>query len=200
MTELAEGLLPPPGRHRPGGSAVTAGAVVLLVGVATGSVTAWNGEPAADPGPSPGVLVQFDYAVRVPPGWRHTGGMPERRRTLLTPDTAPAGSDLIVIEQTPLGYDSAAEPARADRELRDRFRAASASDPTMAGPIRRDTVSGRSVAAYRQVLPNAGADVDWYVLFDRDVQLSVGCGHTPAGAAAVARACAGVVGSVARTR
>jgi type VII secretion-associated protein (TIGR03931 family) len=41
-----------------------------------------------------------------------------------------------------------------------------------------------------------GADVDWYVLFDRDAQLSVGCQHTEAGADAVRAACDQVLRSL----
>ncbi len=57
------------------------------------------------------------------------------------------------------------------------------------------TVAGRSVATYRQ----RGADgwtVDWFVVLDRDGQLSVGCQATPAGVEEVRRACEVVVGSV----
>ena len=50
-----------------------------------------------------------------PAGWEHTGGLPERRRVLLTPLAAPDGSDLIAVERSPLGYDTAAEPERAQR-------------------------------------------------------------------------------------
>ena len=52
------------------------------------------------------------------------------------------------------------------------------------------------MTAYRQRNPT-GSVVDWYVLFERDTQLSVGCQHTATGAAAVAAACAAVVGNAA---
>jgi type VII secretion-associated protein (TIGR03931 family) len=54
------------------------------------------------------------------------------------------------------------------------------------------------VTTYRQRHPD-GLVVDWYVLFERDTQLSVGCQHTGAGAAAVATACATVVGTLHRS-
>jgi type VII secretion-associated protein (TIGR03931 family) len=57
--------------------------------------------------------------------------------------------------------------------------------------------AGRTVIAYRQRLPTRGAEVDWYVLFDRDAQLSVGCQHTRSGMAEVGAACAEVVASLA---
>jgi type VII secretion-associated protein (TIGR03931 family) len=58
--------------------------------------------------------------------------------------------------------------------------------------------AGRAVIAYHQALPARGAEVDWYVLFDRDAQLSVGCQHTGPGAVEVGRACSQVVASIAR--
>ena len=67
-------------------------------------------------------LVQYGYRVALPEGWAHTGGLPERRRTLLTPVTAPEGSDLIAIEASPLGYDPAAEPAAGRRGAAGRVR------------------------------------------------------------------------------
>ena len=57
--------------------------------------------------------------------------------------------------------------------------------------------AGRSVVAYREAA--AAGDVDWYVVLDGDAQLSVGCRHTPSGAAAVGAACETVVGSLRRT-
>ncbi|MDT7592752.1 MAG: molecular chaperone DnaK, partial [Pseudonocardiales bacterium] len=57
-------------------------------------------------------------------------------------------------------------------------------------------VADRDVIAYRQRQPGLGAEVDWYVLFERDAQLSVGCQHTPGGVEAVRTACVEVVGSL----
>jgi type VII secretion-associated protein (TIGR03931 family) len=153
--------------------------------------------PGVGPAP-PAVLAQYDYSLRLPSGWRHSGGLPERRRTLLTPAGAPEGSDLISVEQTALGYDSAAEPDRAYRELHDRFRREAATDAALTGLTMSATYAGRTVIAYHQALPTRRAEVDWYVLFDRDAQFSVGCQHTASGAAEVGKACAGVVASLAR--
>ena len=53
-----------------------------------GRLSAWH-RRAALPGTHPGVrragvLVQYGYRVDLPEGWEHTGGLPERRRVLLT--------------------------------------------------------------------------------------------------------------------
>jgi type VII secretion-associated protein (TIGR03931 family) len=180
--------------------------VAVLTVVAAGLVTAAvvsrvttgtaSSAPMRPSGPS--VLAQYDYTLRLPAGWRHSGGLPERRRTLLTPAAAPDGSDLVSVEQTALGYDSAAEPDRAYRELHDRFQREAAGDPALADLTMSTTYAGRTVIAYRQALPIRGAEVDWYVLFDRDAQLSVGCQHTPSGTAEVGAACTAVVASLAR--
>lgn len=147
-------------------------------------------EPSAPPA---GVLVQYGYRVGLPAGWAHTGGLPERRRTLLTPVATPDGSDLIAVERSDLGYDTAAEPARAAAELRAVFDRAVAAGSELSDYAAVD-FGGRAVASYRELDP--AGPIDWYVVLDGPAQLSVGCRATPAGAAAVRAACATVVGSV----
>ncbi|GAA3245644.1 hypothetical protein GCM10017691_52920 [Pseudonocardia petroleophila] len=149
---------------------------------------------SVDPGPQPppdGLLAQYGYRLAVPPGWAHTGGLPERRRSLLTPVDAPDGSDLIAVEATPLGYDASAEPERAAAELRAEFDAAG---PGLSGYDPAARFGGRAVTAYRE--RDGATEVDWYVVLDAGTQLSVGCRHTPAGAAAVERACGLVVATI----
>ena len=178
-------------------AAVAAAAAVALSGLyAAGAAL-----PA--PGPVPlaasGELVQYGYAVRLPAGWAHTGGLPERRRSLLTPVGAPDGGDLISVERTPLGYDADAEPQRARAELRAEFAGRSADGAPLSGFDDDARFAGRAVVGYREAAGPDAAQVDWYVVLDGDAQLSVGCRHTAAGAAAVAAACATVVGSLRRT-
>jgi type VII secretion-associated protein (TIGR03931 family) len=200
--ELGAGLLPavPPRRRR--GPAVRVTLAVTALGLLSGLLAArLPDRPAgAVTGPSvpAGVLAQYDYELALPAGWRHTGGWPERRRTLLTPGPAPAGSDLISVEQTSLGYDSAAEPDRAYRELRERYLREAAGGARLSGFTLSARFADREVIAYHQTQPLRGATVDWYVIFDRDLQLSVGCQHTPSGADAVRVACGRVVASLAR--
>jgi type VII secretion-associated protein (TIGR03931 family) len=155
-----------------------------------------------------GDLVQYGYAVRLPAGWAHTGGLPERRRSLLTPLGAPDGSDLISVERTPLGYDADAEPQRARAELRTEFDRTVSAGAALSGFDADARFGGRPVVTYRDTGPGGTdgtgpsadpAEVDWYVLLDGEAQLSVGCRHTAAHAAVVARACATVVGSLHRT-
>jgi type VII secretion-associated protein (TIGR03931 family) len=146
-----------------------------------------------------GDLVQYGYAVRLPAGWAHTGGLPERRRSLITPTAAPDGTDLISVERTPLGYDADTEPRRARAELRAEFAAAVEGGAPLSGFDDEARYAGRSVVAYREAGGATAGDVDWYVVLDGDAQLSVGCRHTPAGTESVGAACATVVGSLRRT-
>jgi type VII secretion-associated protein (TIGR03931 family) len=200
-----EPLPPPPAPRRVRG--VLAGLAVSLVAAAltalgSGGLARTSGAPVGHQ-PAESVtegsnhlLAQYDYTLGVPAGWRHSGGLPERRRSLLTPAGTPNGSDLIAIEQTPLGYDSAAEPDRAFRELRDRYQRAVDDGEPLTEFTLATRVADRNVIAYRQRQPQLGADVQWYVLFERDAQLSVGCQHTPAGADTVRAACVEVLGSL----
>ena len=172
--------------------------MAVLVGglAATGTAVAmpvWA-PPVAAPGA--GVLVQYGYRVDLPPGWEHTGGLPERRRVLLTRVGAPQGTDLIAVERTPLGYDAGAEPERAAAEMRTVFDESVATGAQLSGYGAAE-VGGRSVTTYRQ-RERDGAVVEWFVVLDGDAQLSVGCRHTPAGTDVVRAACAAVVGSVRR--
>ncbi|MFC7656304.1 type VII secretion-associated protein [Pseudonocardia benzenivorans] len=139
-------------------------------------------------------------AVRLPVhaarGWVHTGGRPERRRTVVTPRDVPNGVELVAVERTDLGYDAALEPRRAAAELRAVFDAAVAAGEPLSGwavGVR----AGRPVTTYVQLLAD-GALVDWTVLLDGPAQLSVGCRHGSVTSGALTRACAEVVGSVVR--
>ena len=177
---------------------MSAALVAALVGglAATGTAVAmpvWA-PPAAAAGA--GVLVQYGYRVDLPTGWEHTGGLPERRRVLLTRVGAPQGTDLIAVERTPLGYDAGAEPERAAAEMRTVFDESVAKGAQLSGYGAAE-VGGRSVTTYRQ-RERDGAVVEWFVVLDGDAQLSVGCRHTPAGTDVVRAACAAVVGSVRR--
>jgi type VII secretion-associated protein (TIGR03931 family) len=194
---VARRLPPPPVRTRsPLRIVSSAVAAVVLAAGLLGVGVLLPSQPPAAVVPA-GVLVQYGYRLDVPAGWEHTGGLPERRRTLLTPAGAPEGSDLIAVERSPLGYDTGAEPERARAELRAEFESAAA-----AGSALRDytttTLAGREVATYRQRGADGRTVVDWFVLLDGDAQLSVGCRHTAAGSSAVRAACDVVVASVRR--
>ncbi len=192
----ARSRFPLPPRRRPVRTALlaTAAAVLVAVLLAVGAVLAPPSGAVAVPA---GVLVQYGYRLDVPAGWAHTGGLPERRRVLLTPVTAPDGSDVIAVERTPLGYNGDAERQRALAELRAVFDAA-VSGGSALSDFQLRQLAGREVVSYRQGDADGGSEVDWYVIIDGDAQLSVGCRHTPSAATAVRAACALVVASARR--
>ncbi|MDT7581945.1 MAG: hypothetical protein QOK35_3209 [Pseudonocardiales bacterium] len=193
----AGGWLPPVRPVRRRRSRVALGALVAVAGTA-GLLAAGAALPPAAPAAA-GDLVQYGYAVRLPAGWAHTGGLPERRRSLITPVAAPDGTDLISVERTPLGYDADTEPGRARAELRAEFAAAVEGGAPLSGFDDGARYAGRPVVAYRESGGGTAGDVDWYVVLEGDAQLSVGCRHTQAGTGPVAAACVTVVGSVHRT-
>ncbi len=179
----------------------SAAAATLLVGGLAGAGTAVVLPLRAPPASAAaeigsGVLVQYGYRFDLPAGWAHTGGLPERRRSLLTRVAAPDGTDLIAVERTPLGYDAGAEPERAAADLRAVFERAAASGSALSG-YGSARIGDRVVTTYVQQ-ERAGVVVEWFVVLDGDAQLSVGCRHTPAGTASVRAACAVVVGSIRR--
>lgn len=182
---------PRPNRWRRVTAALAVAALLGGLHVAGGVVDRAGAGPGEVP---PGLLVQYGYQLRVPDGWAHTGGLPERRRTLLTPLAAPAGSDLIAVESTPLGYDAGAEPQRAAAELRAEYDAAVAAGERLSGYDPHADLGGRAVTAYRE--DGGDTAVAWYVVLDGPHQRSVGCRHTAAGTAAVVVACAAVVASL----
>lgn len=183
-------LLPPPPRR----SRSARAAPVLLAAAAVAIVAAAWPSPASVSGTHGGIVAQYGYVMRLPDGWTHSGGLPERRRTLLTPAGAPDGTDLVAVERTELGYDALAEPERAAADLRAVFDAAVAAGEPLSDFVASGRHAGRPVATYRERA--AGGMIDWYVLLDVGDQISVGCQHTPTGAAEVERACDVVVASV----
>lgn len=165
--------------------------VAAALGIALVAAGTMAGRVPAAPEPAEGTaLVQYGYTMTLPAGWEHTGGLPERRRTLLTRSGSPDGAELIAVERSPLGYDSALEPERTRAELAAEFRRRAAEQDLR--DYRDDTVAGRPVLRYRQADP--GPVVDWFVLFAGTDELVVGCRYPDA--PAVAQACTTVVGSV----
>jgi len=184
-------LLPVPRRRLV--PVVVAGALLAVLGV-VGALLVPTAAPRTG---SPGQLVQYGYRFALPDGWAHTGALPERRRTVVTPVAAPDGIELIAVERTDLGYDTALEPARATADLRTVYDDALAAGERLDGFAPR-RAAGRDVHTYRQSLTGGGGVVDWTVVLDGTAQLSVGCRHGPVASPALTAACEHVVSSVGR--
>jgi type VII secretion-associated protein (TIGR03931 family) len=177
------------------------GAAALAAAIAIVLVIALSGggeEPRATPtatttSPPPGRLIaQYEYQFTLPEGWLQTGGEAEELRTEVKPADAQSGDDLVLVQQIRLSFDSSADRVRAVDKLRTDFEGAGEN---FTGFDDDATYAGRDVVRYRQVLPNKDATVDWYVLFHRSTQVSVGCQRENAGARddEVAAACETIV-------
>ncbi|MEU4802116.1 type VII secretion-associated protein [Actinosynnema sp. NPDC023587] len=186
---------PPPPPARPRRRAPLVVGVSLGLAVVVGGSVAYaltvRGDEGAGPTTSSGdpgkTIAQYDYRFVAPAGWDQTGGVAETRQVFLKPQPAESPDDVITVTERKLTYDSSEDRARAERELRteyDRGRELSGFDTS-----RR--FGGKDAVYYRE---RAGtATVDWYVLFQGDVQVSVGCQYPASGEDRVRRACEQVV-------
>lgn len=172
-------------------AAVVAGSVAVL----TAALVMWalvvgssGDEPASR------FIAQYGYRFELLPGWEQTGGDADLREVRLAPSDA-VGVEAVLVQENRLDYDSDAEPARPRRELAtllDGARPEGARPGRYAGFDPDAGFAGREVIYYRES-PADGSTVDWYVLFQGRVQVSVGCRHTPATTTQVERACREVV-------
>jgi type VII secretion-associated protein (TIGR03931 family) len=172
-------------------AAVIATVLVIVLNEGNGSRSRATPEPSVTT--SPGRLIaQYEYQFTLPAGWLQTGGDPTQLRTEVKPADAPGGDDLVLVQQIRLSFDSDADRARAVDKLRDEFD--NAGD-TFTGFDDDATYAGREVIHYQQALPNKNATVDWYVVFQRNTQVSVGCQHQNSGGrdSEVAAACETIV-------
>jgi type VII secretion-associated protein (TIGR03931 family) len=179
---------------------VLIGAAALAAAVATVLVIVLNGgnEPRSGATPAPTtttqgrLIAQYEYQFTLPTNWLQTGGDATQLRTEVKPADAQSGDDLVLVQQIRLSFDSDADRARAVDKLRAEFDGAG---DNFTDFDENATYAGRDVIHYRQALPNKDATVNWYVVFQRDAQVSVGCQHENSGAreTEVAAACETIV-------
>ncbi|MFL6121941.1 type VII secretion-associated protein [Actinophytocola sp.] len=168
-------------------------AIVLVVVLTSGNEPRSGATPVTTTGEVRGRLIaQYEYQFTLPTGWLQTGGDPTQLRTEVKPADAQSGDDLVLVQQARLSFDSDADRDRAVGKLRDDFKAAG---DTFSDFDEDADYAGRAVIHYRQVLPNKDATVDWYVVFHRNTQVSVGCQRKNSGdrAAEVSSACEMIV-------
>jgi molecular chaperone DnaK len=131
-------------------------------------------------------IAQYDYQFTLPRGWQQTGGDSGERRVLIKPSDAVAGADAIAVQEFQLRQNTDTERATVVNQLRDRVlaRGSFGFKPSVR-------YGGKDVVSYRA--RENGATVDWYVIFDGNIQLSTGCQFTERGKARVGPACEEVV-------
>ncbi|HEX6357049.1 type VII secretion-associated protein [Actinophytocola sp.] len=178
-----------------GGAVLAAAVAIVLVLVLTNGNEPRSGaatKTATSTASAGRLIAQYEYQFTLPADWLQTGGDATQLRTEVKPADAPGGDDLVLVQQIRLSFDSDQDRARAVDKLRDEFAAAG---ETFSGFDEDATYAGRNVIHYRQSLPNSDATVNWYVVFQRSTQVSVGCQHGNSGSrdAEVAAACEMIV-------
>jgi molecular chaperone DnaK len=154
-------------------------AIVLVVVLSGGNESRSGATPAPTSTTSSGRLIaQYEYQFTLPTDWLQTGGDATQLRTEVKPADAQGGDDLVLVQQIRLSFDSDADRERAVGKLRDEFNGAGAN---FTGFEENATFAGRKVIHYQQTLPNKDATVAWYVVFQGNTQVSVGCQHENAG-------------------
>lgn len=190
---------PPPKRSRtPLFAAI--GAVVVLAAAGVGGYL-WLSREKEQPQtpPSGSQIAVYDYAFTRPDGWEQTGGAASERQVLLEPadrgnsDGKSPEARIAVQEQT-LTYDSDKDRVRALTELRNTYQERKDNGDEVAEFTDNRTFAGKSVVHYREVL--GATAVDWYIQFQGEVQVSVGCQASDAAKAQVEAACEQVVRSL----
>ncbi|ROP39913.1 type VII secretion-associated protein [Saccharothrix texasensis] len=189
----------PPRRSRVPLVVVGVAAVLAIAAASTayvlGKGDATTGEPTTPPTssaetsvtPDGRIIAQYDYSFTVPGGWQQTGGQVETRKVLLKPEEPGSGLDVIAVEERRLNYNATQDPARAETELRGQYdQRANVSDFDASADF-----ATKDVVYYREVVESAV--IDWYVLFQDDVQVSVGCQYPQDGHDRVRPACEQVV-------
>lgn len=189
-------LSPPPSPPAPasrrmiwllaGTAVVVAGAITVVLVLTSG-----GGQTTASPTGTPSrVIAQYDYRFTMPDGWTQTGADPTTLSTEVKPMSAQQGDTLVQIQEIRLGFDSDADRARAVDKLRADYNTAGL---TFSGFNDKASYGGRDVIQYRQRLDRKNANVDWYILFQKHTQISIGCQYTEDGRDAVAPACDTIV-------
>ncbi|MBW4716005.1 type VII secretion-associated protein [Saccharothrix obliqua] len=187
---------PPRTRNR---APLVVGVVLALVAVVGGTVAyalavRERGDPtspATSTTPSAGkTIAQYDYEFALPAGWEQTGGAAETRQVFIKPvDRAGRPDDVIAVTEQKLTYDSSADRGRAVAQLRAEYDRGGGRE--LSGFAENANFGGKDVVYYRE---QAGTvTVDWYVFFQRDAQVSVGCQYPDPGQDRVRPACEQVV-------
>ncbi|MFD1152444.1 type VII secretion-associated protein [Saccharothrix hoggarensis] len=189
---------PPPRKSRLPVLVIAVVAVCVVVGASVafllaqgGGATGGTTPTAATTTPSATAegrtIAQYDYSFTAPVGWQQTGGDVETRKVLIKPEAPESELDVIAVEERKLDYDATRDRGRAETELREQYD--QRSNVSDFDPSAR--FADKDVVYYREV---AGpAIIDWYVLFQDDVQVSVGCQYPEDGPDRVRAACGHVV-------
>ena len=133
-------------------------------------------------------IAQFDYQFTIPQDWKQVSSDTLNRETKVKPADAETGLDAIIVQELAPNFDPAAERERAVGALRSKYEQ---STFRLSDLNEKASFAGRDVVSYRQQIE--GATVDWFVVFDKRAQVSIGCEYTGGGRDRVMAACDQVV-------
>jgi type VII secretion-associated protein (TIGR03931 family) len=188
------GHAPAPRRRSKRRLAVVVLVAVLVVGAVVGFLVSRHGgagtTEAAQVNPPAGehLISQYDYRFTTPKGWAESASNAPDLEVQISPVNV-ISNDAIYVREYRLSYDSTKDRARAVSELQPEVFQAGYLNFTSSL-----TFANRMVAYYQQ--PGNDATVDWYVLFQGKVQVSIGCQYPDADLAKVQRACEQVVAGI----
>lgn len=173
-----------------GGVLVVVAAVIGFVIIDQPSPSAGRGAAGpASTGAAPSTpvyLAQYDYRFPLPDGWSQTASDPNNLGTGITPQNAPSSFDEIYVEEFRLDNDATAAPAVTINDLQKKVQGAGGRGFNASARY-----AGRSVVYYQ--LPGNGFVVDWYVMFQGKIQVSVGCQYPSGTKSNIDSACQQVV-------
>jgi type VII secretion-associated protein (TIGR03931 family) len=175
-----------------------AGMVVLVVlGVAAWGAGTWsrNGAPVADVMPTT-FLVEGRVALQVPAQWpvqRVTTGPGSARVEVISPSDPQV---VLHVTQSPVPDGTLTATAESLKSAMERANAAEAGVFVDFNPSGH--AAGRPAVTYREV--REGHHIDWTVLLDGAVRISIGCQSRPGGAEAVRAVCEQAVRSARAVR
>jgi molecular chaperone DnaK len=176
---------PAPARRSKVGWFIGAGALVVVVAV----VLAFVLQPGDEhPEPAGRTIAQFDYQFTLPGDWKQVSADTAKREVGAKPNGGEDGQDLILVQELLLDFDATTQRDRAVGVLRTKYQQ---SALRLSDLNENASFAGRNVVYYRQRIDKA--TVDWFVLFEGHVQVSIGCQYTDAGRDKVMGACDRVV-------
>jgi molecular chaperone DnaK len=170
----------------------TIGAVAVAAVVVAGVLVFVHPFSSADPTPAPSgkVVAEYDYRFTAPPGWSQSGGSDAQLEVQIAPGGAANAPQSIYVAEFRLNFDSTANRAQAVTQLRQLVANNGYQDFNS-----RMNYAGRTVVYYRE--SHGASTVDWYVLFEGRVQVSVGCAYPNGQGAQFDAACGQVIGGMA---
>lgn len=160
--------------------------------VASTPTTTGTPAPGADSDdPAPGSITVGPVSFTVPDGWRVTNPTTASTdRVVLEPTEGLKARITVIQEQLRvpgLGYEQIAADLEAER---------AAAPAGLYSPIRRDVVfGGRSGLGYSEH-PEGGSIVDWHVIVEHSIQISIGCQYQTGGHDSITPICEDLASSL----